>query len=464
LKLAMINICLRPDAVRRQLPVGFGYVLTALRRAGVEFDLIDMDINVMSMEELELFLNAGQYDAIGMGCIVTGFRSVREIASLAKEIRHDTVIFAGNSVATSIPELLLRNTDVDIAVIGEGELTVVELVRALEEGRDLRDVAGLGFLHDDAFCLTAERSLLPSLDAIGYPDWDIFDLEKYNKYASININQFSKESVLSYPLSTARGCPYNCTFCYHVFKGKKYRRYSDECIIGEIIRLHDRYRCDFVSFWDELSFPNLKTLERFITALDSLDFMPGWDAPCRAGLFRKEHLPLVRELKAHGCDNLAFSLENADPKILKAMDKRISVESFIEQCHVLQEGGVIPLTSVIFGYPQETSESIAKTLEVCRQCNIFPSVGFLLPLPGTPIYQWCLDTGKITDEVEYLMGVGDRQDFHINITEMPTDQLVGEVSDGLKLLASDMGLNLPSVFKTGTYQSPLAGKKEKPLA
>lgn len=463
MKLAMINICLRPDTIRRQLPVGLGYVLTSLKKAGIDFDLIDMDINVMTMSELEAILSRERYDAIGMGCIVTGLKQVKEIAELAKRIKSDTIVFAGNSVATSIPELLLRNTEVDIACIGEGEVTSVELIRALSSKKDLRDVNGLALIHDDSFCMTPDRELIPSLDEIGYPDWGIFDLKKYEEYSTVNINQFSSETVLSYPLSTARGCPHNCTFCYHVFKGKRYRRYSDECIINEIVHLHDSYGCDFVSFWDELSFPNVKSVENYLKALDKLDFLPGWDAPCRAGLIKKEHLPLVRELKEHGCDNLAFSLENAEPEILQAMNKNISVDAFIEQAMTLQEGGVIPLTSVIFGYPQETPESIAKTVDVCRQCNIFPSVGFLLPLPGTPIYQWCLDTGKIKDELEYLMRIGDRQDFHINITELSDEQLVGGVSNQLQQLATDLGLDLPSVFKTGTYQSPLQEKKEETI-
>ena len=168
-------------------------------------------------------------------------------------------------------------------------------------------------------------------------------------------------------------------------------------------------------------------------------------------------------MKAHGCDNLAFSLENADPEILAAMNKRISVDDFVDQAQVLQEGGVIPLTSVIFGYPQETEASIAKTIEVCERCNIFPSVGFLLPLPGTPIYDWAVKVGHISDEVEYLLRIGDRQDFHINLTQLSDERLVGLVSDGLMGLAQRQGLKLESVFKTGVYQSPLAKDEAKPL-
>ena len=118
------------------------------------------------------------------------------------------------------------------------------------------------------------------------------------------------------------------------------------------------------------------------------------------------------------------------------------------------EGGVIPLTSVIFGYPQETPETIRQTIKVCEQCNIFPSVGFLLPLPGTPIYEWAKENGYITDEVQFLEKIGDRQDFHINLTTMSDSEFVEIVTKELQTLAEKQGLKLGSVFKTVTYQKP----------
>lgn len=456
MKLAIINISLRPESHRRQLPVGLAFVVTALKRAGIAFDLIDMDIEALDLAGLENILRQERYDAVGMGCIVTGLRTVRDIAALAKRHNPSCVVFAGNSVATSIPSLLLENTEVDIAVMGEGDVTVVELVRALEGGADLGQVAGLAFLRAGQVQRTTERALIKKLDDIGYPDWTLFDLEKYNQYALVNVNQLSKEKTRSFPLSTARGCPYSCSFCYHVFKGQPYRRYPDACIAREIVRLHEDFGAGFMSLWDELSFPTVKSIESFLDALETLGFPVGWEAPCRAGLLKQEHLPLVRRMKALGCDSISFSLENAEPEILAAMNKRISVDDFVEQALVLQEGGVIPLTSVIFGYPQETEASIAKTLEVCERCNIFPSVGFLLPLPGTPIYDWAVETGHIGDEMEYLLRIGDRQDFHINLTQLSDERLVGLVSEGLMGLAERQGLKLESVFKTGTYQTPLA--------
>jgi radical SAM superfamily enzyme YgiQ (UPF0313 family) len=132
----------------------------------------------------------------------------------------------------------------------------------------------------------------------------------------------------------------------------------------------------------------------------------------------------------------------------------MKVTDFIEQAQILWEGGVTPLTSIIFGYPQETPETIMQTLKVCELCNLFPSTGFLLPLPATPIYEWAKENGHIVDEVEYLERIGDRQDLHINLTKMTDAELLQVVETNLLALAKKHGLKLDSVFKTVTYQKP----------
>ncbi|MFA5142581.1 MAG: radical SAM protein [Candidatus Omnitrophota bacterium] len=454
MKIAFINISLRPDSKRRQLPVGLAYVMTAAGKAGFGFDLIDMDINNLGMQDLERIASGGKYDVYAMGCIVTGFRLVRQISEVIKKNSPAAVIIAGNSVATSIPELLLEHTKVDIAVIGEADITIVELLKALDSKKPMSGVKGIAFKENGRVVCTQKQPIIPDLDTVGFPDWDIFELDKYEKYASINVNNFSGDEILSYPLNFARGCPFSCTFCYHVFKGEKYRRYSEDACIEEMKRLHSKYSCDFISFWDELTFPSLKSVEDMVRKIKKLDFKITWQATVRGDLFKTKDLDLVKAMKESGCDNVGFSLENADPDILKAINKKISVSNVIEQAKVLWQGGVVPITSVIFGYPQETPASIRRTVEVCEECRMYPSSGFLLPLPGTQVYEWAKANGHITNDVEYLERIGDRQDFHINLTGMPDDEFVSLVENELRALSVRLGLKLDSVFKTVTYQKP----------
>jgi len=451
-----INPCLRLHAPRKFPPVGLACILSAVKKTNIEFDLYDMDAHDLSVDNLREWLQEKTYDIIALGAIVTALKLVKEIVVTVRRSNLKAIIIAGNSVATSIPEMLLRRTEVDIAVLGEGDLTIVDLLRALDTNAnaDLDQVKGVAFLRDGEFVKTSAREPIPNLDEIGFPNWDLFDLPRYNEHMLKPVMDDSMESVV-YPLNAARGCPFRCTFCYHVFKGQRYRKYSEEAVMKEFTRLHDKYRATFIFFWDELTFPNITAVEKMVARLEQLPFRVGWDAITRGDLFCQANVPLVQRMRDAGCKSITFSIENASPEILKAMNKKIRLDRVEEHCETLIRGGVTPLTSIIFGYPQETPETIRMTLDLCERCNIYPSVGFLQPLPGTPIYEWAVQNGYIKDELEYLLNAGDRQDLHVNLTQMSSYELEDTVVKGMRCLADKMGLKFDNPLKTGVYQKPV---------
>jgi len=104
----------------------------------------------------------------------------------------------------------------------------------------------------------------------------------------------------------------------------------------------------------------------------------------------------------------------------------------------------------VLGYPAETPETIAKTYQFCLDLGLYPSTGFLLPQPGTPIYQWAIENQFIQDEEAFLLSMGDRQDLRINLTSMAEAEFVGTVEYWLKKLNKSLNLGLPeaSLIKT----------------
>ncbi len=457
-KILFINPCLRLNAKRKFPPVGLACILKAVKNAGYEFDLYDMDADNLTVDDLNDFLSGNHYDIFGVGAIVTAFRLIRDIADIIKKHNSDAVVIAGNSVSTSIPEILLKNTKVDIGVMGEGDVTIVELLDSLiKNSMQLSEVDGIVFEENSEIIHTNKRQVIQNLDEIGFPDWEIFNIKKYNEGMVRPVLEEAEESVV-FPLNSARGCPFNCTFCYHVFKGDRYRRYSEEAIFNEFKRLYYEFHATYIYFWDELSFPNTQTAERLVMKLEELPFRISWAASSRGDLFSKNDVDLIRKMKSVGCKHINFSIENASPEILQAMNKRINLDKIVEHCDALHEGGLTPFTSIIFGYPQETPESIKMTIDMCDRCRIYPSVGFLQPLPGTPMYEYAKENGFITDEVEYLLQAGDRQDFHINMTKIPSDEFYNMVVDGLKELAAKMGLKFDNPLKTAVYQKPKDAK------
>ena len=132
---------------------------------------------------------------------------------------------------------------------------------------------------------------------------------------------------------------------------------------------------------------------------------------------------VARKMKESGCVHVGFSLESAVPEILKAMHKPITLEGYMNTRWTLLRAKVGSLTSVVFGYPEETEETIRRTIDFCIKAKISPSAGFIQPMPKTPIYRYALENGNIKDEEEYLLQMGDRQDFHINLTRLSDHKL-----------------------------------------
>lgn len=456
MKILLINVSLRPNSRNLIFPVGLAYIATAIKRAGFKFEILDLDALRLSDEETEDYLKNADFDVAALGCIVTGYKFVKKLTALIKKYK-DVPIIVGNSVADSIPEILLSKTMADIAVIGEGDITIIELLKTIEKNLPLENVKGISFLRNGQIISTPPREPICDLDSLPFIDYDLFDMETYVAKCKFNLSEpypMEFDLLRSLPINTARGCPFRCTFCYHVFKKSPYRVRSVENIGQEIKYLQKKFGLNYIQFADELSLFSKEQANDLADYLLRENINIFWVADCRAGLFQEGDSGLALKLKKAGCVELCYSLESADQEILKAMNKRITVQEFMTQTRVLQEAGISTATSLVIGHPLETEETIKKTFDCCYESNIYPSAGYLLPQPGTPIYQYALQSGKIQDEEEYLLKMGDRQDFRINLTNMEQEKIEGLVKHHLKRIADKLNLGLDSdhLIKTGHYR------------
>lgn len=461
MKILVINVSLRPQSQEKIFPMGLGYITTAMKNAGFNFDLLDIDCHRYSDEYVENFIRHNNYDVVCMGCIVTGYKIVKRLADLIKGFHPKTTIIAGNSVAASIIKTILIRTKVDIAVIGEGDQTIVELLTALSSGSPIDNIAGIAFCRDGQIIQASPRQIIKDISRLPSIDYSIFDVESYIESSKVSVSEplmVPREKIRALPVNTARGCIANCGFCYHVFKGLPYRCRSADSIVSEIKSMTERYNLNYIFFWDELTFFSKRQTLEFAEKIIDERMCFFWAANCRSGLFDSEDdLSLLKKLKEAGCVGMGYSLESADKEILKSMNKYTTVEQFSRQTELLHKAGLAVWTSLVFGYPQETPESIKKTFDCCIENRIYPSAGYLLPQPGSQIYDYALNRRLINDEEDYLMIMGDRQDLRLNMTSMPDDEFQRHICEGLKRCNDilQLGLDENSLLKTLCYR----GKK-----
>jgi radical SAM superfamily enzyme YgiQ (UPF0313 family) len=439
-------------------PIGLGYVATALDRAGRSFEVLDLEVDRLSWQEIEEHFKNNQYDVVATGTLVSAYAQVKKLTGIIKKYQPESTIVCGNSVASSIPERLLDNTGVDIVVIGEGDITAVELLDALENKSDLDKVDGIVFKRDEKHIYTPRRTPIKDISSLPYINFDLFPVDKYLDNSPEQVLEaipFPKSEARALPINTARGCFARCTFCYHVFKDVKYRFRSADSLANEIGHMIDKYNLNFIHFQDELTFFSKKQVEELADALIALNKEFYWFGTCRANLFQNdEDIRILEKLKKAGCLGLGYSLESASPEILKHMNKTITVEQFAKQTELIKKSGMDAWTSLVLGFPEETKETLAATYQACIDTGIYPSSGYLQPQPGSPIYEECLENGWITDEEEYIMAMGDRQDFMINLTKMSDQEFQDCVADWLRKCndALNVGLDEDKLIKTGVYQ------------
>ena len=471
--LLFVNVCLRKNAHSRFLPVGLAYVMTYFERAGYKFSLLDVDIDDLEDSTVEQHLREHAYDCILLGSIVTHYKWVKWFVKAAKQYQPQTTIVVGNSVAGSIPEVFLKNAPADIVVMGEGEVTAHDAVEAVRAGRDLVEVPGIAFRNPQGEIVINGLRKAGDIHSLPLIKWDYFDVERYiqnARYAAGGVKDTDTQ-VRSMPVVTARGCVFKCTFCHYVYWNDPYRHRRPDHILEEISGNIEKYDANYMAFWDDLSFASAKQAEALADAIIESGLKFDWSASVRIDMFvrnrlsREEAMVIAQKMRESGCLSVGFSLESGSQEIIEMMNKKIRTVDFFETVHLFKQAGIMVNTSVIFGYPIETKETIRQTFDMCYAAKTYPSIGFLLPLPATGMYDYAKEHGYITDEDAYLDSITERQDICINLTSLTDEEIMEEIKVGAKRLNDllQLGLDESRYIKTGRPQGDRGVNEEKPL-
>ena len=472
LKLLFVNVCLRPGGYTKFLPVGLGSVMTYFHKNGYNLTLLDIDINEYDDEYVENYIKNNNFDFVLAGTIVTHYKWFKWFVNMTKRHQPETCFIAGNSVAGSIPEVFLNNTKGDIVVTGEGEISAYEAVEAVRLEKDLKTVEGISFRNDDGVITTTEHRKVGDINDFPFINWDHFDVERYvTQPETFPDKDADPEDMRALPVITARGCAFRCSFCHFVFWDDPYRNRKAESVIEEIGQLQSKYNIKYINFWDDLSFASAIQMEKFCDKIIESGLKFKWIASVRVDLFSrgrakgKDALRVAKKMKEAGCYSVGFALESGNKEILEMMNKEIDPEEFYDTAHVLREAGVICQTTVLFGYPQENRETIKETFNQCLKAGLYPSIGFLMPLPYTAMYDYAKVNGFITDEDAYLDSITERQDININMTKLSNEEIMSAIKEGAEKLNQmlDLGLNEDTYIRTKGYKNRLDNlEKQRP--
>ena len=438
--------------------------MTFIKNAGYEFDFLDITIHDYDDEYVENYIRENPYDVILMGSIVTHYKWIKWCVKIIKKHQPNCKIVVGNSVAGSIYEVFLNNTPADVVVIGEGEFSTLETLNAFRDDRSLSGIKGIAYRAADGSIRKNEKRPACKIDDLLPINWELFEVDKYfeklDATGAFGAKNPESGKWRTMPVPTARGCVFKCTFCHYVFWDDPYRHRSAENILAECKSLIEKYGVNYINFWDDLSFSSLSQAEKIVDQILASGLKFYWSAAIRSDLFGKPQIDyerrrrIAQKFKDSGCISVGFSLESANAEILEMMNKRIKHHYFEEQIKLLRDVGIVANTSIVFGYPIETKETIKETFDYCSKTKVYPSIGILLPLPYTGMYEYAKTHGFIVDEDRYLETITERQDLCLNLTKMSDKEFLTTIKEGAKRLniEIDIGLSEDSFMRTGGYR------------
>ncbi|MFC1821068.1 B12-binding domain-containing radical SAM protein [Thermodesulfobacteriota bacterium] len=425
MNILLINSPIRLDAKPNCIPSGLATMAAMLRNHGYGVDIYDVNGLRPKKSEIHDALQELHWDVVGVSGLITTFEFQTWLITLLKKLNAHAPVVSGGGLATSSNELLFRHTPVDITVIGEGEQTLVELCRALENGRGLDNVAGIAFRKDDRIMKTAPRKNIDDLDSIPFPAWDLLPMEIYLQNPvwgdlAGNSSGFKTDVKVAKSMNiiSSRGCPFSCKYCYHLFGRSSYRFRSAQNVVDEIEILVDRYGVDFIGFVDDNMMASEKRLLEFCDLMEKRYFPVTWGCHGRVTSAKPEILERMAQV---GCVWIGYGIESGSQKILNAMNKRATVEQAKQAIINTRKAGIYPNTTFIFGYPGETSETIRETINFKRELDIECGSFFTTPYPGTDLYHQV--QAKIKDEEPFICSLGNATEFTINLTDFDDENL-----------------------------------------
>jgi radical SAM superfamily enzyme YgiQ (UPF0313 family) len=372
--------------------LGLGYIAACLDKEGVEVSLLDLNIERIGLKDLPGALLSLGYtpEFIGITSAATTVYVAIDIAGACKTAFPETKVVFGGVQPTVTPELFLKSEHVDYVVRGEGEVTIVELIR----GNDSASIKGLSYKADGArseMVHNPPRTPLSNLDEIPFPAYHLFQIDKYHPPEAL----YRRLPAIN--LIASRGCPFKCTYCatQTIWPGKLRVR-SIENVIEELKVLTGRYGIREISFSDD-TLPAVRTrivglCEEIIR--NRIDIT--WSCNAIVKFVDEDVLKLM---KRAGCHHICYGIESADTQILKNIRKNIRLEDAEKAIRTTKKVGIACRASFMFGNMGETLESMQKTLDFALRTNPdFALFNISTPYPGTPMYNWAKKNGFLVSE------------------------------------------------------------------
>jgi radical SAM superfamily enzyme YgiQ (UPF0313 family) len=371
-------------------PLGLAYLGAVLERERVDVSITDGSRG-LSLSQVIGELKAVEPDLVGISCTTPTFADAIQPARAVRLTFPTAIIVLGGAHMTAIPQEAMLEEVFDLGVVGEGELTIVQLVKEIENKGDLdratlEQINGLALRRDGQVILTPPRERIKDLDSLPHPARHLLPPLSAYRPTPASYRQLPLAVMM-----TSRGCPYGCTFCDRGVFGNYVRAHSPERILDEVEELLGRYGAREIRFFDDTFTINRKRVEQVCQLIIERQLRFPWTCLTRVNTVDED---LLRLMKEAGCWQVLYGLESGDPRMLKILNKGSSVEQNAQAVRWAFEAGLGVRGDFIIGTPGETAESLENTLAFTKRVKLdYAHFNKFVPYPGTELYDRLVSEG-----------------------------------------------------------------------
>lgn len=342
----------------------------------------------------EFFLVISEYrpSVVGISVKSQSFAATCMMAKIAKTLDANIKVIIGGPHPTMVSKKVLNCPDIDIAVKGEGEETIVELLDAIALDRNKGHIKGIIYRDNGEIKETAAREFIKDLDSLSPPYENLQNvLKDYDRYP---IQAFRC-------IMTARGCPHRCIFCgSHMIWSRQVRCRSAENIIKEIKYLKSK-GVKYFQFVDDSFGPSKSRVKELCNAFieNHLDIL--WTCEFNVQLVEEDTISLMKKA---GCNALKIGIESGDDEILKKIQKDITVAQVRSACRIIKKYDLQLQTCFLFGFPWDTEATMNNSVSLIKEINSDIIVySIFTPHPGTAAFEYCKQQGLIDEDADWSL-------------------------------------------------------------
>jgi len=405
--------------VRVVLPLGLVYIGAVLRENLYNVEIYEPHME--SYEEGKEYTNEelvkiiknmiiekidnNNYDFIGISSpYIYTYQWAHYIAEVVKDKQSEIPVAVGGGYPSMLADDVMKDGNIDYLIIGEGEISIIQLLGYLNSGdsRDISKIGGIAHRINNKVNINPTITYIDELDNLPFPAWDLIDYEKHMKYKLKR-----KLHIVS-----SRGCPYRCTFCgSHKYWGKMFRKRSAENVLGEIDYLRERFNTEEVDFVDDNMTVDKEWFMDVARGLNDRDI--SWQIN-HISSFTTD-LEMLQAMKEGGCTAVSIAIESAVPETLKKLKKPVNLERALELVQHCKKIGIECYLLFITGLPYDTKEDMLTSFKFAENANAdWITFNMLVPYPSTAIFKYCKDRNYFIDEDLDLSKFTQRNQGFIN--------------------------------------------------